>query len=419
MTATDRVREQILMTSPAGKTFEALYRGSPTSGSKSLGIFKYPGAKGEVVQDLEIGSDRYPMTIWFEGPEHDFAGHAFQDEIKLKGQWQVTHPVKGVLALQLIDYTKNDLPVEDADRTSFDLNWIEPANVLITLSEEELIAKINAQAKKTNLSLLDQLKKLKQDTFAKIQAAKDAIDSVSNTINSIIGPIASTITELNDAFNQIQGSIQNLLDSAILDPLQLLGQITNLVQLPLLASNDFESRINSYIDLAEEVFNLSPDDTTDASFNTTLIQELTLGSILVASAQIVASSDFTTRSQVVDAIDRTNQLLSDITDRLDTTQSLFKDNDIDNQYFSQSSSFTSVYLLTAQAMQLLVLSIFNLNIEKRFTLDRNRASLEITVTEYGSLGENDINWDIFISSNKLKGNDVVLVPLGREVVVYV
>ena len=419
MSATDRVRQQILFTSVSGKTFEALYTGSPRSGTKSLAIFKYPNIKGEVVQDLEIGSDRYPMTIFFEGPDHDFAAQDFHDELRLKGQWDVVHPIHGNLALQLIDCAENDDPIQDSNRTSFDLNWIEPANIQITLSEEELVAQINAQAKKTNESFLDQLKKLKQDTFAKIQAAKDAIDSVTNAINSVLGPIAATITELNDAFNQITASIQNLLDSGILDPAALLGQITNLTQLPLLANNDFQSRMDSYTELSENTFELSPSDATDASFNTTLIQELALGSVLVASAQITATSDFTTRAQVIDAIERTNNLLKDTTDRLDLTQKLFDGNDVDNQYFSNSSSFTDIYLLTSMALRLLILSIFDLKIEKRFKLKKNRAVIEIVITEYGDVGDDDIFYNLFITSNKLKGNDILILPAGREVVVYV
>ena len=43
----------------------------------------------------------------------------------------------------------------------------------------------------------------------------------------------------------------------------------------------------------------------------------------------------------------------------------------------------------------------------------------ITIDEYGELGDNDINYDLFISSNNLKGNDILLLEAGREVVVYV
>jgi hypothetical protein len=61
----------------------------------------------------------------------------------------------------------------------------------------------------------------------------------------------------------------------------------------------------------------------------------------------------------------------------------------------------------------------NLAIERRFTLDRPRAPIEIAITEYGGLGANDFNLDLFIYSNDLHGKDIMLLARGREVVVYV
>jgi hypothetical protein len=40
------------------------------------------------------------------------------------------------------------------------------------------------------------------------------------------------------------------------------------------------------------------------------------------------------------------------------------------------------------------------------------------VTEYGSLGDADANYDLFVRSNNLSGNDILLIPAGREVVIY-
>lgn len=420
MTAQERLRPIITMTSPDGNVFKALYQGSPRSKSKKLGIFSYPQFKGEIVQDLDINSSRYPMTIYFQGPDHDKEADLFYKSFDERGQWEVIHPVHGVLPLQPISINENNLPVENSSFTSFDLEWIEPANITVFLTPEEAIAAVEAQAKKTNLSLLDQLSKLKQDTFAKIQAAKAAIDAVTNVIDSVIGPIAATVTELNDAFNQIQGSIQNLLDSAILDPLQLLGQITNLVQLPALALNDFQARFESYKEAAESIFGFNPDTATDENFNVTLINELTLGAILVASAQIGASSDFTTRSQVIDGADQSAQLLLDITNNLDVQQALYDSVDIDNQYFSQSSAYNDILYLSALSQRALLLSLFDLSIEKRFILKKQRSTLEITATEYGALGnaDSDFLWDLLISSNNLQGNDILILPAGREVVIY-
>lgn len=92
--------------------------------------------------------------------------------------------------------------------------------------------------------------------------------------------------------------------------------------------------------------------------------------------------------------------------------------DIDQQYFAAAQSYTSLVNLYTLALQYLISQFFNLKAEKRFTLKTPRSPLEITVTEYGSLGDNDIFYNLFIESNKLSGNDILLLPAGREVVIY-
>jgi hypothetical protein len=57
-------------------------------------------------------------------------------------------------------------------------------------------------------------------------------------------------------------------------------------------------------------------------------------------------------------------------------------------------------------------------VEKRFKLSLPRAPIEIVITEYGSLGENDAYLDEFISANDLSSYEILMLPAGREVVTY-
>jgi len=140
---------------------------------------------------------------------------------------------------------------------------------------------------------------------------------------------------------------------------------------------------------------------------------------LITVATISANSEFETRAQVVDAIDKIVSLVDSVTSTLDMQQEYFENLDIDNQYFSMLQSYYKIMALMSQALKLLVATSFNLKTEKRFTLDRDRSPIEITITEYGSFGENDENLDLFIRSNSLHGDQIELIPAGTEVVIYV
>lgn len=88
--------------------------------------------------------------------------------------------------------------------------------------------------------------------------------------------------------------------------------------------------------------------------------------------------------------------------------------DIDKQFISQSVGYSTVQNLYALTMQYLLSQFFNLKIEKRFTLKNKRSPLEITVTEYGTLDD----YDLFIESNQLSGDEILILPAGKEIVIY-
>ena len=419
MTARDRVRTTIKLTSSEGEVFEALWRGNDRSMSKKLGKFDYPDFDGTVVQDLGATSWSYPLNIIFRGDDHDLEAQRFAEALYHRGPWDILHPVKGGLILQLESASEGIQPITDMDSTTFTLSFIEPVDPGIIASSEQISNTITSQAETSNASLAEQAASIKDSAFAQVEAVRNQAQKITTVIQSVLKPLAELVTEINNQFDQTVRAIQETLDAVILDPLTLAAQIQRLTQLPALAVTDFQARIDSYKELATEIFGIGPGGTTPDDYNKTLQQENVLGAVLVASAQITVSADFTTRSQVRDAIEQLNQLYSDIVENLDNSQKDFRGLDIDNQFFSQSLSYTDLSFLKALSIRLLLDSLFDLKIERRFITDTNRSPLEITITEYGDIGENDIFYNLFLTSNNLKNQDIELIQAGTEIVVYI
>ena len=89
--------------------------------------------------------------------------------------------------------------------------------------------------------------------------------------------------------------------------------------------------------------------------------------------------------------------------------------DIDKQYFGNSQAYTSLVNTYTLVMQYLLSQFFNLATEKRFTIKNKRSPLGVTVTEYGSADF----YDLFIESNELTADEILILNVGREVVIYV
>ncbi|ETR68678.1 MAG: hypothetical protein OMM_10271 [Candidatus Magnetoglobus multicellularis str. Araruama] len=115
----DRLKDTIILTSPDGNEFEALWKSSTTTRAKKLGIFNYPEVDGEIVQDLGVGSERVSFDVIFDGEDHDKIKDQFNTSLSERGLWTIDHPVNGIDLYQLIDYSFSDDPIENGNSTIF------------------------------------------------------------------------------------------------------------------------------------------------------------------------------------------------------------------------------------------------------------------------------------------------------------
>lgn len=417
----DRLKGIIELTSPQGNTFEAFWRGNSITFEKKLGIFNFPGVAGAKVQDLDVTANLYPLNLFFEGRDQDLESERFASALKERGTWVIIHPTKGKKSLQLVSVDEKVEPVESGNITEFVTQWIEPLNDQIIVSTAQLAAAIISQTDNSNISSGDQLStNIFQNSFKETSAIEIAINSVVNAVTNNLAVLYEPIAEINARVTSIIRGIQDTISATVIDVAGLAGQIQNLIQLPLLATNDIESRLANYTGLINDIIaNITVDTADQANKNTISVKEIAQVSALVAVAQISATGLLATRNQAIDTSDEVRNLFTSVTNDLDSAQELFKNSDIDVQYFSESQSFSDTYLIISQAVAYLLQASFDLAIERTFVLETPRAPIEITITEYGGLGESDSNYDLFIESNNLKGQEIIILPAGREVVVYV
>ena len=420
MTWRNRLRPTITLTSPEGNIFEAKWRGNSRSKDKKLGLFEFPKVKGTKVQDLDIGSARYPLTFFFDGENNDQESDRFFKACDERGVWNVIHPVKGSLDLQLISVKESIEPVESGNVTQFDTEWIEPLKDSVVPSLFQQRSIIDSQIDEINSTASDQIESnVLQETAAETSSFEATVNAVVAAVEKFLAPVYELQAEINSQVLSIKRGINSLLSAPVLDIVSIAGQVQALVQLPALAIADVNSRVEAYEGFIAAALDFSPDTAESKDRNIVAVQELALTSGLASISFVSSTGELTSRLQAIELINLNTGLFKDITDALDATQELFKDEIIDDQYFSQSESYSDALLMVSQTIAYLLRSAFDLSIEKRFILEKMRAPIEITISEYGDLGEDDLNFQLFIESNSLKGNEILILPEGREVLVYV
>ena len=420
MTWYDRLAKNIIMISPNGTRFEAKWRGSDRSKSKKLGTYSPPNKVGTVVQDLDNDAVKYPMSIIFDGVNHDLTSNLFFVTCDEKGTWDVNHPIHGELKLQLVTVAQKDQPVTDGNYTMFDLQWIEPLEDDSFISSAKLSEDIQIQLQKLNESSSLQLEEIAdQESAFTVQSLKNAFSSYNDLITDVLSSLTNLSADIARVVNGIQRAINSALQNPLLAINSISSQIQLLVQTPSLASDNIQDRLNAYTSLGNSFFGEQPSEISLAGRNTVAVKELVLTSIISTMPQIVTTGQIQTRNEALLFAEILSSYLDSITNELDTTQELFNDTTIDIRYFSQSGAYPDLVQLVALSIQFLLRASFDLKIEKRFKLKNDRAPIEVCISEYGELGENDEVFDFFIESNSLKGDEILLLPAGKEVVIYV
>lgn len=421
MSALERLREELILTSPLKKRFSASWIGNPKEMEKSLGLKKYPKISGVFVQDMDVGGISYPLNFFFSGNDHDLEAEAFFQACRENGVWEIIHPVEGKKTLFLAKVKHDNQPVKNANISDFETSWIESIAREKILSRASAPDDVNQQTTIINSASANELnEKIIQETEGQKQAVRDVSQSLLSRIKSSLARLYQLSNEINARVNAVQSAINSTLNEFILRPLQLAAQFQQLIQLPLLATNNIVNRLEAYQNFAESIISeLFPQTISPRDKNIAACLELNLSATLTAGAQTLVTGPLVSRQAVLGNAGFLLNLFNLATDGLDQLEALFKDLQADQQFLSQTESYALLSALIARTVDATVKSSFDLSIEKRFALEKDRAPVEITITEYGGLGENDSNLDLFNDSNFLQGDELILLPAGKEVVVYV
>jgi hypothetical protein len=421
MSYQDRLQPQITLTSPSGLVFTAKWSGNNITAEKDLGIFKTPGVKGIKIQDLEIGAFAYPLTIFFDGPDNDREADLFVKTLANdKGDWIVIHPVKGEKTLQLVSLSEAVQPITSGNVTEVTTEWLEVTGDISDVTAAQLSGLAIAQNIELQNTAADQiLTVVGQDTADQTGKLKNAVENTVTAFNLTLQTITDTVSEVQAQADSIKRSIDATLEETPIDVLSIAGQIQSLVNLPNLVELDLNSKIDTYIRFKDRILEFSPESDGIAQINTAAVQEMALTACLGAVGVASVSSVLISRQNVVDSIDKNLDLFESITDGLDDIQELYSDEPIIFSYFSQSSSYADASLMNAVSVAYLLKSSFDLAVEKKIILTRQENPVMIAMREYQGPGENDENIDLFYSSNCLTGRETYLLPVGKELVVYV
>ena len=408
----DRLQPEIGFVSPGGAEFSAFWRGDPRNMAKKLGIFEFPGIAGVVVQDLDVGATTYSLNFFFEGPNHDLISRKFFEAIKERGSWQIDHPTLGRGRWFLVSITEDIQPVEAANITAFKSEWIEPTEGGPVAAAPQIAAVVRAKAIRLDAVVADQagdIVDLSKPSL--ITQFTNKVSEAAVKIKETLGPLTTQVAEINAQMESVHRGLTTALTSATLDVVGLASQVQTMIKLPSLVAGDLLTRLDFYIQLIGDFVDPPEGRPTPVTVNTAAVEEIATVTALVAIAEVAVTGELATREEAIAVIEKVTAVLNSVINGLDYNQEQLDSASIEDQFISQLSSFNDSSLLISAINDLLLRQSFDLAVSRRFTLKKPRTPVEIAFAE-----NQDI--DVFISVNNLKSEDILLLPAGREVLVF-
>ncbi len=412
----DRVRDHIKLTSPSGLEFTPGWKGDDQTIQKRVGRHAYPSVDKEVAQDMGLGSLDIPLTLYFEGADNDTQSRAFLRAWSERGVWTVVHPVDGTLFLQPLTATRPTQPVTSGNLTVVATTWMEPLQDAGPASTSSLPGAVSDAATAVIAEAADSLAaEAVQDVVSETAALESSAESALSKIKKLIATGSARI-------NAIQAQIQETIASVPADMLSFAGEITQLLQSPGLMAGSARSQVQALASTGRSILSDLPAalGSGNQDRNYALVVVYLADAITAAMAETIISELPETRPQALTMLDTFLAYEYDVEASLDALATASSTLSIDHQFYGHSAAANSALAKLRASVSAYLLGIMgDLKTERRFTIDRPRTPLEIAITECEATADTaDYFYDCVCRWNNLRGRDVLLLPTGREVVLY-
>lgn len=378
--------------------------------------YDVPLVDGTLVQDMGAKGTSFPLTLDFEGEDNDVTAFTFCRALAQRGTWTVVHPVYGSFTLQPIGpFNLGAKPTDSGNITTVSGPWIEPLppetqESAVQLGQRllEEVAALNAAAAQQFTEAVDLTDP--EAGAAVLAAGTQAVAQLqSSPLAGIVAGAADIQAQFTTAVQQVQGL---LAQTPLSDISGLASQIQELIQMPGLCEARLNDLVSAYDSFAQAILSTLPTGDNLAAIGTS---ELVLTASLTGAAVAVSSSSPDTRDEALKALLDLLALFQSIRDALDAVQT-----STDGAYVSQAQTTASLSRLEALISAYLMGMLWDLAVARRFTLDRPRSTIEVAITEYGVTDASQVDavYDMTIRTNALTGDEVILLPAGKEVVIY-
>lgn len=398
------------------------------SGGKKASVHEILNLNEAILQDQGNKVKSYPMEAYFTGTDGDLKADSFYksltEQYTTDSPGKLQHPRWGDLDVMPFEFSqteqlvtgagifrvsvtfyeipKSDYPVSEAtdpSEISSDIDdlgeTVDTANESIDLGDPSAIAKFVAQ--------ITDLVNVIDDTVGVIANQYDNIRDKYNLIKEdILLQIDQTQEEIQESANGIMSQVNELVNTAS----DVVNNASGVVSTTLDVVRGFFNAIEEI----EGFLNNSETGNETEDRNTAIIHQSISTTTTAATGKVALYTEYETRDMAITALEVVNQsnylVLSGL-DSIITSQG--------NNFAPDHNTWSSLSDIISKINASLIDRSFDLKAKQSFILTSPSDPISITWKYYKDMTQ----LEFFIRSNKLMDREIIEIPTGRELVVYV
>lgn len=451
-------------TSPSGKKIEfnfasALSRKTPLKTAENV----FPDVDGAEIQSLGLGGKKFPMTALFNGGDCLTQASDFEDALCERGVGVLEHPIYGKM---------NVVPTGEIERVDDLVDSLNESRVKVTFAEtivdesfpdgevaavDELEAAADAYEDAAAESFADMIETASIDDQLQLQAVLKAhVDAISQGIAKITAK-ANALREKTRAINRkiqtVKNNLQKMIatvDVMVSSATEIATAMIQLARLPGEIAMGAMAKLEGYATIATSILNNVKKDPvgTAAIKNQYAATSVALGGLVsaisfgVAKSALDASKDSasgqnnngggngngsaaggsggSTMARVSSGgfASRSDALLSAeaIVQQFENYKNYMDSQTAKNAFVDSGEGYAALLENVTAAVKIIQTASFSLPTTRICKLGRDRQVIELLCELYGADGFSRL--DEFIMDNKLNADEIVEIPMGREVRYY-
>lgn len=408
----DRLKEAKYW-SPSGVEFKFDYLDLEFAIPVKSASFGNVDGDGAYIQHNGFGGARYPMLMVISGENNDKNAQVALKALTEVGDATLYHPVVGpVNVVPSGEIQQFNKFVTEANQTSFAVTLLETTGLLIgdVQPYPSTLESYLADAADSFNDTVEIVDKAEEISFA--QKLKESIGKIKSTLDRVSAGVEATQSELDDIYDSLNYAI----DTLIGDPLLIARQVQNLVLTPAREQSLIKDKLEAYKDLAADIFGgtTNPGNSYDnTGQNEFAVNALMARSLTSAMTQIAQNNKQTDALQYKKDIVLAQEQIND------TSEALIEWSDTSAASLGLTDDFgewSSLEQVVSIATSDLIDQINLAKTEIKITTSHERPAAAWCFEFYQSIKPAIMIY--FQQTNDLGGDEILIIPEGRELVYY-